>query len=87
MIVIFRVLISQGCNPDDLLSDEVLKETKARIMTLEQASAMGLEGLPQSPADMVVRFVLVAHSEAGFIQSRLEGNPSVSLIEMSELAE
>lgn len=86
-MVIFRVLIAQGSGPDDLLSKEVLKETKARIMTFEEALALGFEGLPPDPEDMIVRFVLVAKPEAGFIQSRLDGNPNVSMIEMSEVAE
>lgn len=87
MMVLFRILLDKGYNPDELLSDEVLKETKARIITLEQANVMGLKGLPQNPADKVVRFILVSERDAGFIQSRLEGSPNVLLIEMSELAE
>lgn len=60
------------------LSAEVLRETKAQIMTPEVARKAGFEGLPAAPAGSEVRYIAVKEVDSRWILNALEANPGVS---------
>jgi hypothetical protein len=67
------------------LSEEILRETQAQVMTHEQAVKVGFEGLPAPPADTVVFYVAVAPRDARWILNALEADPSVGRFQMHEV--
>ncbi len=84
MLVLFEVVVARGQDPDDLLSAEVLQETHAQVMTLEQAAALGFQGARPDPA-LEKRLVAVAPRDARFVQSRLESSPAVASFQAHEV--
>ena len=84
MLVLFEVVVARGQDPDALLSPEVLKETQAQVMTLEEASALGFQGARQSEHGEV-RLVAVAPRDARFVQSRLESSHAVASFRAHEV--
>jgi hypothetical protein len=78
VLVVFEVIVAAGHDPDALLSDEVLRETQAQVMTLEQAAAVGFSGARPDPKGRALRLIAVAPRDAQFVQRRLEANDAVS---------
>ena len=77
MMVVFVVLVAPGANPETLLTKETLSETKAQVMTVEDARNVGIEGLPDY-GDKVVRLIAVAKPDAQWSQRALEANDAVA---------
>jgi hypothetical protein len=67
------------------LSEEVLRETQAQVMTPEEAGGVGFQGLPAPPKDREVRYVAVAQRDTRWILNALEGNPNVSKYQVHEV--
>lgn len=78
MIILFEVVLARGQDAAALLSPEVLAETRAKVMTLAEASAVGFSGAQPDPRGLEVLLVAVAPRDARFVQSRLESSPSVA---------
>ena len=76
MLTVFEIHMAPGESADGLLSAEVIKETNAQVMTVEQAKAVGFGGLPNLGPD--VRLIAVAKRDGGWIQKVLEASPAVS---------
>lgn len=85
MLVLFEVVVARGQDPEALLSPEVLAETQAQVMTLDQASALGFQGARPDPQGLQKRLVAVAPRDARFIQSRLESNHAVASFQAHEV--
>ena len=89
MLLVFEVHLAPGCDGGGILSDEALASTRAQIMTLEEAAAVGFAGslLQQGPqgADRV-RLIAVADRDRGFISSALERSHEVSGFRVHEVA-
>ena len=77
MLVIYEVIVAAGRDADALLSDEVLRDTQAQVMTLEQARALGFSGAQPDAKGREVRLIAAAPRDARFIQSRLEASDAV----------
>lgn len=77
MLIVFEVIVARGGDPDALLSDEVLAETQAQVMTLDEAAAVGFSGARPDAKGREVRLVAVAPRDAQFVQRRLEANDAV----------
>jgi len=75
---IFEVYLSATTDADDILSEEVRKETMAQVMTDEEATAVGFQGIAPDPQGRARRWVAVSPRDAGFVQSRLDANPAVT---------
>lgn len=69
MHTVFEVHLAPNRSGDDFLSDETLEETNAQVMTTEQASALGFQGIPDDPN---VRLVVVMHRDRKFMAGALE---------------
>lgn len=74
MLVLFEVFVAPGQDPDQLLSEEVLMETQAQVMTIDEASAVGFSGMQPDPKGRELRFIAVAPNDAQFVQRRLEAS-------------
>lgn len=85
LLNLFEVVISSSREAGGLLSEEVLAETMAQVMTLEEAAAAGFNGMQPDPKGRDLRFVAVAPRDAQFIQRRLEANPTVLSFRVHEV--
>lgn len=83
-MVLIELHLVQGKRTFEL-SDEILRETQAQVMTHEQAVAVGFEGLPAPPADRVVFYVAVAPRDSRWILNALEADPNVASFRMHEV--
>jgi hypothetical protein len=84
MMVVFEVYLSAGADAARLLSDEALASTQAQIMTRDEATAVGFQGLP-APAGDNVRYIAVARRDAPWIQRTLEGDNRVMKYRVHEV--
>ncbi len=85
MLIVFEVIITSGEDPGSMLSEEVLRETQAQIMTVEEARAVGFSAAKPDPKGREVRFITVAPRDAQFIQRRLEASPAATSFRSHEL--
>lgn len=75
MLNVFVVHLDANRTDDAFLSDELLSETHAQIMTVDQAAALGFQGLPDDPH---LRLVVVAPRDKGFVAGALERSAAVT---------
>lgn len=76
MHVMFEVLLVPGARVDELLSEETLDDTKARLMTRAQVDATGFVGL--EPDDGEPRcFIVVRRLHERRIQNALDAHAEV----------
>ena len=80
MLVLFEVHIAQGADPSQLLSAEVARDAKAKLLTWDEARALGFAGLPEPPAGRQVRYIAAVGRDAKWISHVLEGSPIVDKI-------
>lgn len=73
-VIVFAVKLAPGTSPDGILSEEVLRETMAQVMTVEEALAVGFSGFALDPD---LRLIAVAERDAGWIEKALERAPQV----------
>lgn len=85
MLVLFEVHMAPGSDPDALLSADVERETKAQIMTLDQAAKVGFQGLPPAPPGVDVRLVAVAKRDAPWIHRLLETHEGVGTFKVHDV--
>lgn len=85
MMVVFEVYVAPGSDPETLLSAETQRETKAKIMTPEQAQKAGFQGLPEPPPGQVMRLIAVGRADAKWVQRALEVNEAVGQFRMHEV--
>ncbi|MBI4703560.1 MAG: hypothetical protein HY744_20810 [Deltaproteobacteria bacterium] len=82
---LFEVFLKPGVTNKPVLSDEVMRETGAQIMTPAQAEFVGLEGIPPDPQGRERRLVACRRADRRLIQTRLESNEAVSGFRLHEL--
>ena len=73
-VIVFAVKLAPGRSDEKMLSDEILEETQAQIMTTEQAKALGFSGFPE---DDNIRLIVVQNRDAGWVEKALERAPAV----------
>lgn len=84
MLQVFEVHIVPGSDTSSLISDEIKKETKAQVMTVAEAKAVGFGGLPDLGPN--VRLIAVAPRDGQWIQRALERSEIVSGFKIHEVA-
>ena len=84
MMVVFEVFVAPGSDPDTILSEQIKKETKAQVMTPDDARKVGFNGLPDRPGK-VVRLIAVAKNDASWIHRALETNEAVGAFQMFDV--
>jgi hypothetical protein len=82
---LFEVLLKEGRDRSELLSADVLEQTGAQVFTQAEAEFVGLQGLPEDPADHPRLFIAYAPADEGFLQSRLEASDAVLSFKLREL--
>jgi hypothetical protein len=85
MLIVFEVVIAKGEDPDALLSQEVLDETHAQVMTMAEASAVGFSGARADPKGREIRLIAVAPRDAQFVQRRLEASAAAQSFRLHEV--
>jgi hypothetical protein len=78
MIVVFEVHLPASADSSTLLSAEVVRETKAQVMTLAEAAQVGFQGLGAEPPGMQTRLVAVAPRDAQWVHRVLETHEAVA---------
>jgi hypothetical protein len=86
MHVAFVVHLAQGADVESLFSDEMKKETEAVVMSLDDASKMGLgtSGI-QVKAGQHVQIIIVAKRDAPWIHRTLEIGEGVAGFHMADV--
>jgi hypothetical protein len=85
MMIVFEVYLAPGADPEHLLSQEILRQTQAQVMTLAEAKKVGFGGLPEPPAGTEVRLVAVAKRDAEWIRRTLEVNDACGTFRVHEV--
>ncbi len=85
MLTLFEVIVAAGEDPDSLLSREVLEETQAQVMTIEEAGALGFSGMQPDPRGREVRLIAVTPRDAQFVQRRLEASAAAQAFRVHEV--
>jgi hypothetical protein len=83
-MVLIELHLAPGARTFEL-SEEILRDTKAQMMTPEQARAAGFEGLPAPPPGKEVRYVAVLERDSRWILNALEADPNVSSFRMHQV--
>ncbi len=76
MMIVFEVHLDPSLAHEPLLSEEVLRETQAQVMTVAEARQVGFGGLPDLGPN--VRLIAVAQRDERWIQRALESSHAVS---------
>ena len=82
--VLVEVHLAPGVRTFEL-SGEILSDTKAQMMTADQARAVGVGGLPAPPEGTDVRYVAVLQRDSRWILNALEADPNVSRFRVHEI--
>lgn len=85
MLAVFEVYLARGKGSEDLLNPEIVKQTKAQIMTLEEARKVGFGGLDPLEGAGEVRLIAVAKRDAPWIHRTLELSDAVASFRVHEV--
>lgn len=75
--MLIEIVLAHGFDPARLLSDDVVRDTHAKLMTHAETRAAGFAGLPEPPEGKLVRYVAAYGRDAKFLHHVLENNPNV----------
>ena len=77
---LYEVFLVPGAHPasEEVLSPEVLDETKAQVMTPEQAETVGFHGIPEDPQGRPRLFIACGETDGRMVQTRLEASNLVA---------
>ncbi len=78
MLMVFEVYFEPGSNPDALITDELRRETKAQLMTFDEAKKIGFAGLPTPASGGDARLIAVAQRDGRWIHRLLETSSMVA---------
>ncbi len=85
MLVLFEIHLARGADPSQLLSAEVTRDAKAKILTREEARTIGFAGLPEPPEGRDVRYISAVGRDAKWIQHVLENSSLVASMRTYEV--
>jgi hypothetical protein len=85
MLVLFEVTIARGADVSQLLSPEVARDAKAKVLTWDEARALGFAGVPEPPADREVRYISAIGRDAKWISHILETSSIVDKMRTYEV--
>lgn len=55
--MLFEIHLARVVDPSRLLSEDITRDGKVKLMTWDEARAAGFAGLPEPPVGMTVRYV------------------------------
>lgn len=76
MLHVFEVFVAPESEHVALLSDEILRETLAQVMTPAEARAVGFSGFAED-GENVVRLIAVHEKDARWVQRAIETNDAI----------
>ena len=85
MLTVFEVYVFAGRDAGHLLSEETLRDTRAQVMTLAEAEAIGFSGIKPDPRGRETRLIAVAARDAQWVHRQLEANPDISSYRVHEV--
>lgn len=85
MLSVFEVYLVPGKSSRNLLSAELLRETDAKVMTLEEATTAGFAGLKPLSDAGDLRLISVSRRDAAWIQRTLEAHDAVASFRFHEV--
>ncbi|AKT36204.1 hypothetical protein [Chondromyces crocatus] len=85
MLAVFEVYLVRGKTTEEILSAEIIKETSAQVMTIDEAKKVGFAGLEPMEGVGEVRLIAVAQRDAPWIHRTLEGSSAVASFRMHEV--
>ncbi|PRP91619.1 hypothetical protein ENSA5_53790 [Enhygromyxa salina] len=78
MHVMLEVILAPGAQVGELLTQETIEDTKARVMTQAEVEKLGFQSLADGPEGCERRFIVVGRSDQRRIQNHLETLPRVT---------
>lgn len=85
MLVVFEVHLAPGADPSNLFSEEMLKETQAQIMTLDEARAVGFQHPLKEQEGLELRLIACSKRDAGWVHRTLEASNAVAAFRMHDI--
>jgi len=85
MLAVFEVYLTRGKSAADVLNPDIVKETNAQIMTIEEAKKVGFGGLETLEGVGEVRLIAVAKRDAPWIHRTLETSDAVASFRVHEV--
>jgi hypothetical protein len=82
---LFEVFLAPGGASKPILSDELCASTGAQVMTVAEATFVGLEGIPDDPEGRDRRLIACKPSDERLIASRLEASDAVASFRVFDL--
>lgn len=83
--MLIEIHLARGVDPSRLLSEDITREGKVKLMTFDETRAAGFAGLPEPPAEKTVRYVAVHGRDAKFVHHVFENNPDVVAMRTYEI--
>lgn len=83
--MLFEIHLARAVDPSRLLSEDITRDGKVKLMTRDQARAAGFAGLPEPPAEMTVLYVAASGRDAKFLHHVFENNPDVMAMRTHEV--
>jgi hypothetical protein len=74
MLIVFEAYLAPGAKKEELLSEEVIAETMAQVLTEDEARNVGFAGIAPDPQGRERCFIAVAERDKRFIERRLEAS-------------
>lgn len=85
MLTLIEVYVERAADADALISEELRKESGARVMTLEVAQQAGFSGFQPQLDKGQYRIIVVNRNESQWIQRSLEASSIVIGYQIHEL--
>lgn len=83
--MLFEIHVARVVDPSTLLSDEITRDGKLKLITWDEARAAGYAKLPEPPAAMTVRYIAASGRDAKFLHHVFANNPDVMLMRTHEI--
>lgn len=74
--MLFEIHLARHIDPAKLLSEDVVENTRVKLMNYDEARSAGYARLP-APSDEHVRYLVASGRDAKFLHHVLENNPGV----------
>ena len=85
MLIVFELYVRSDFDESDLLDEEAQKDMQARVMTRQQATAEGLQGLPEPKREGEVRYLPVNARHRRWIERLIDGCPKVDAYDVHDV--
>lgn len=83
--MLIEIHLARGVDPSQLLSEELTRDGKVKVMTFDEARAAGYAGLPEPPPGKTVRYLAAHGRDAKFLHHVLENNVGVEWMRSYEV--